>query len=102
MTSSSHNLYAQFRQAFDHALPETAIETEDGTTWSFADLDQQSARIANWLDSLAVQAGHRVMVQVENLVPDLVPYLACLRAAAVHVPLNTAYQSAEPGYLVET
>lgn len=101
MNSSSHNLYAQFRQAFDHALPETAIETEDGTTWTFADLDQQSDRMANWLDSKGVRAGHRVMVQVEKSVPALVLYLACLRAGAVYVPLNTAYQSAELAYFME-
>ena len=101
MNHPSHNLYAQFRQAFDHALPETAIETDDGARWRFADLDQQSARMANWLDSLGVQAGHRVMVQVEKSVPALVLYLACLRAGAVYVPLNTAYQSAELSYFME-
>jgi malonyl-CoA/methylmalonyl-CoA synthetase len=101
MNAPANNLYAQFHQAFAGALPEVAIETDDGHSWTFNDLHQQSAQMANWLQSQGVAPGARVMVQVEKSVPALIFYLACLRAGVVYVPLNTAYQSAELAYFME-
>ena len=98
----SHNLYALFRNAFGKHLERTAIETDEGARYSFADLDQQSSRMACWLESLGVAPGDRVVVQVEKSVPALIFYLACLRAGVVYVPLNTAYQSAELSYFLES
>lgn len=97
----SHNLYALFHEAFAAHLERTAIQTDTGERYTFADLDQQSARMARWLQSIGVQSGDRAMVQVEKSVPALVFYLACLRAGVVYVPLNTAYQSAELAYFIE-
>ena len=90
----SHNLYALFRNAFGKHLERTAIQTDEGARYRFADLDQQSSRMACWLESLGVAPGDRVVVQVEKSVPALIFYLACLRAGVVYVPHNTAYQSA--------
>ena len=98
----SHNLYALFRNAFGKHLERTAIQTDEGARYSFADLDQQSSRMACWLESLGVAPGDRVVVQVEKSVPALIFYLACLRAGVVYVPLNTAYQSAELSYFLES
>lgn len=95
------NLYALFHHAFQPQLASVAIETDEGERWTFGDLDAQSARTANWLHSLSLPAGARVMVQVEKSVPALVLYLACLRAGLVYVPLNTAYQSSELAYFME-
>ena len=100
-TTHSHNLYAQFYAAFSADLTRTAIETDTGERTTFAQLDQQSARMARWLGSIGLQAGDRAMVQVEKSVPALVFYLACLRSGVVYVPLNTAYQSAELAYFIE-
>ncbi|AOW13036.1 malonyl-CoA synthase [Hydrogenophaga crassostreae] len=101
MKSMSYNLYAQFHAAFGSHLSDTAIETDDDRRWTFGDLHGQSAQMANWLQSLGLKPGDRVMVQVEKSVPALVFYLACLRAGVVYVPLNTAYQSAELAYFME-
>lgn len=95
------NLYALFRDAFQSDLSKVAIQTDDGESWTFGDIDTQSARMANWLHSLAPPAGSRVMVQVEKSVPALVLYLASLRAGLVYVPLNTAYQAGELAYFME-
>ncbi|AVO41983.1 malonate--CoA ligase [Simplicispira suum] len=97
----AQNLYALFQQAFADHLERTAIQTDTGARYSFSDLDQQSARIARWLQSIGLQRGDRAMVQVEKSVPALVFYLACLRSGVVYVPLNTAYQSAELAYFME-
>ncbi len=95
------NLYALFRNAFQPHMANVAIETDEGQRWTFGDIDAQSARTANWLQSLSLPVGARVMVQVEKSVPALVLYLACLRAGLVYVPLNTAYQSGELAYFME-
>jgi malonyl-CoA/methylmalonyl-CoA synthetase len=101
MTAPANNLYAKFHQAFAGALSDVAVETDDGQSWTFNDLHQQSAQMANWLAAQGVKPGDRVMVQVEKSVPAVVFYLACLRAGVVYVPLNTAYQSAELAYFME-
>ncbi|TSE30138.1 Long-chain-fatty-acid--CoA ligase [Tepidimonas thermarum] len=95
------NLYSLFQQTFSQQPDAVAVETEDGRTWTFGELEAHSARMANWLTTLGLQPGDRVMVQVEKSVPALVLYLACLRAGVVYVPLNVAYQAAELAYFME-
>ncbi|QCB45797.1 malonyl-CoA synthase [Hydrogenophaga sp. PAMC20947] len=101
MNPSNQNLYARFHTAFAPTLERVAIETDHGDQYTFGDLDQHTARMANWLQSLGLQSGDRVMVQVEKSVPALLFYLACLRTGVVYVPLNTAYQAAELTYFIE-
>ena len=55
----SHNLYALFHQAFAKHLERTAIQTDAGAHYSFGDLDQQSARMARWMQSIGLQCGDR-------------------------------------------
>ena len=47
-----------------------------------------------------VKKGDRVVVQVDKSIEAVLLYLACLRAGAIYVPLNTAYTPAEVGYLL--
>ena len=47
-----------------------------------------------------VKPGDRVAVQVEKSAEAIVLYLACLRAGAVYLPLNTAYTLAELEYFI--
>jgi malonyl-CoA/methylmalonyl-CoA synthetase len=77
-----------------------ALETPEGLRLSFSDLVEATGRTANALVSLGVEPGDRVAVQVEKSVANLVLYLACLRAGAVFLPLNTAYTLSEVGYFV--
>ena len=42
----------------------------------------------------------RVVVQVDKSVDAVSLYLACLRAGAIYIPLNTAYTPAEVGYFL--
>ncbi len=96
----NQNLFAALRAAFPKDLKATAIETDDGLHYSWADLDRASAMMANLLDSLNVPKGARVAVQVEKSVEAVMLYLATLRAGYVFLPLNTAYQSAEIEYFI--
>jgi malonyl-CoA/methylmalonyl-CoA synthetase len=101
MASTEHNLYAHFQASIRRHPERVAIETDGGASTTFGEVDQASARMANWLQAQGLKTGDRVMVQVEKSVPALLFYLACLRAGVVYVPLNTAYQAAELAYFIE-
>lgn len=76
------------------------IETPEGRKITYADLHAGSARIANLLHARGVEPGDRVAVQVEKSADAVMLYLACLRAGAVFLPLNTAYTPAEIEYFL--
>ena len=97
---NNQNLFVALRAAFPAALDEVAIETDNGLTYSWRDLEHGTAMLANLLESLALPRGARIAVQVEKSVEALVLYLATLRAGYVFLPLNTAYQSAEIEYFI--
>jgi malonyl-CoA/methylmalonyl-CoA synthetase len=103
---NNKNLFAAIRAAFPDDLNAIAIESADsasGTTlkrYTWHELDEQTARIANLLTSLALPEGSRVAVQTEKSVEALMLYLAVLRAGYVYLPLNTAYQAGEIEYFI--
>lgn len=96
----NRNLFVALRAAFPRDLDAVAVETDDGLAYSWRDLERGSAMIANLLQSLRLQEGARIAVQVEKSVEALMLYLATLRAGYVFLPLNTAYQKAEIEYFV--
>ena len=105
MNENEHiNLYAALRQGFPEDLDGIAIETADGADapldYTWRDLEQASAMIANLLDSLELPAASRVAVQVDKSVEALILYLAVLRAGHVYLPLNNAYQASEIEYFI--
>ncbi len=83
-----------------------AIESADSSTgatlrrYTWRDLDEQTARIANLLASLNLPEGSRIAVQTEKSVEALLLYLSVLRAGFVYLPLNTAYQASEMEYFI--
>ena len=104
MTVLNHNLFAALRSAFPEDLDAVAVETVDADAprlqYSWRDLEQASAMLANLLDALDLPPASRIAVQVEKSVEAMVLYLATLRAGHVYVPLDTAYQSAEIEHIV--
>ncbi|PPQ35721.1 malonyl-CoA/methylmalonyl-CoA synthetase [Rhodoblastus acidophilus] len=76
------------------------IETERGETISYGQMLSASARYANALVAAGVAPGDRVAVQMEKSPAVLFIYLACIRAGAVFLPLNTAYTPHEVGYFL--
>jgi malonyl-CoA/methylmalonyl-CoA synthetase len=100
----SHNLYSHLRAAFPKPLKSIAVETIDAGhaalfyTWN--DLEQGSAMLANALKKLGVRKGDRVAVQTHKSVEAMMLYLATLRMGAVFVPLNTAYQTGEMAHFI--
>jgi malonyl-CoA/methylmalonyl-CoA synthetase len=95
----SENLYAAFRAAAP-SPSKLFLRTPEGRTLTYGELETGSARVANVLQALGVKPGDRVAVQVEKSPQTVLLYLACLRAGAVYLPLNTAYTLAELEYFV--
>ena len=81
-------------------LDKLALETQDATALTYGELFKRSARAANALVALGVKPGDRVAVQIEKSTDMIVVTLACLRAGAVLLPLNTAYTLAELEYFL--
>jgi malonyl-CoA/methylmalonyl-CoA synthetase len=82
------------------ALDKTFIRNADGRDFSFADFWTLSGRIARALAEAGVEKGDRVAVQVEKSPEVIALFLACARAGAIFLPLNTAYTLAELDYFV--
>jgi malonyl-CoA/methylmalonyl-CoA synthetase len=76
------------------------LEAEDGRVLTYGELLDATARYARALEGLGVAPGDRVAVQVEKSPEALVLYLACLRAGAIYLPLNTAYTLPELDYFI--
>ena len=94
----TNHLFDAIRSAADPAA--TFVEDSKGRVWTYGEMLEESARLAATLEKLGVSPGDRVAVQVEKSVPALMLYLACVRAGAVYLPLNTAYTLNEIEYFV--
>ncbi len=76
------------------------LRTPDGLTIRYRQMLSASARYAHALTTLGVEPGDRVALQMEKSPAYLFIYLACLRAGAVFLPLNTAYTPHELSYFL--
>ncbi|MBI5923100.1 MAG: malonyl-CoA synthase [Betaproteobacteria bacterium] len=95
------NLYAVLSSRFPKDARAPCMILPDGRAWTYADVDQASARIAHLLVALGLKPGDRVAAQVEKTPEALVLYLATLRAGMVFLPLNPAYQRHEIDYFLK-
>ncbi|MBV8851601.1 MAG: malonyl-CoA synthase [Methylobacteriaceae bacterium] len=95
----SAHLYDALRACFPQR-DKPFLTTPDGRVVSYGELEEGSGRLASALRGLGVEPGDRVAVQVEKSPEAVLLYLACLRAGAVFLPLNTAYTPAEIGYFL--
>ena len=94
------NLYDQLRQNFPADRAQTVLETPDGRTMSYAELEAGAGRIARLLVDCGVEPGDRVAAQIEKSPEAILLYLAVLRCGGVYLPLNTAYKGSEVAYFL--
>ncbi|MFL6699561.1 MAG: AMP-binding protein, partial [Vitreoscilla sp.] len=90
---------AEFNWALDHfdalaqgnEAPALWIVDENGAEdkVSFARMSERSAQVANWLRSLGVARGDRVLLLMPNEVALWETMLACMKLGAVIVPTTT-------------
>jgi malonyl-CoA/methylmalonyl-CoA synthetase len=95
------NAYTYFSRAFQARLAQPFLLGDDGTTYTYADLERETARVAAFLTGLGLGKGDRVAAQVEKSAQGLFLYLGTLRAGLCFLPLNTAYQRAELAYFLK-
>ena len=76
------------------------LETAEGRRLNYGQMAALTRRLAGSLAQLEVQAGDRVVAQVEKSPEAIALYLACLQLGAAFVPLNTAYTFAELEYFL--
>jgi malonyl-CoA/methylmalonyl-CoA synthetase len=93
-----NHLYDQLVAAVPADRP--FLEVPGGLTWSYGDLVERNGCLAAALVASGVAPGDRVVVQVEKTPEALALYLACIRAGAVYLPLNTGYILAELDYFI--
>lgn len=97
---SNFNMYLEIARAVADSPDRVAIETEQGASFTYGELDRAVARTVHALFEAGLRPGDRVAAQVHKCVASLFVYLACLRAGLVYLPLNTAYQSSELDYFL--
>ena len=93
------NIYSLFQSKFPEDTWSVFLQHDRGTT-TFAQLEKVTAQYSAVLRAHGLEKGDRVIVQVQNSPEAVLFYLACLRAGAVYIPLNTAYTMAEVEYFI--
>ncbi|HET7684018.1 MAG TPA: acyl-CoA synthetase [Marmoricola sp.] len=88
-------------EAMADAVPDrVAIFTAD-RTWSYAEVDERSTRLANHLVSLGVRPGDHVAVHAPNRIEWVDAFYGCLKARAVPININYKYLRDELAYLYD-
>lgn len=97
----SQNLYEILKENFPLGFNAPCLILPDGNIITYDDLDRESARFANLLiNKYGVEPGDRVAVQIRKSHYAMFLYLAVLRAGAVYLPMNDAYQKHEIEYFL--
>lgn len=96
----ANHLFDFFRGNFPTDLSRTFIETADGATISYGEIEERSGRLASLFRRIGVKPGDRIAVQADKSVEGLFVYLAAVRAGAVYLPLNPAYTAGEVRYFL--
>lgn len=83
-----------FDLSFQTRANRTALEFQ-GATFTFADLDRRSNRLANLLLARGLAKGDRLCVYLGNCVEMIDLYLACVKTGVIFVPINILYRDRE-------
>ncbi|MBO0914791.1 long-chain-fatty-acid--CoA ligase [Streptomyces laculatispora] len=92
-------LFALLARSVRSHADRTAVR-QGGTTVTYAQLDDMTARFAALLRNRGVRAGDRVAVALPNVVHFPVVYYGVLRAGGVVVPVNPLLKSGEMAFVL--
>ena len=96
---SNSNIYELFYSKFPSDPEAVFLEHEQGSLL-YSQIENETGKLAGLLKQLGVKKGDRVIVQVDKSAEAVLLYLACLRVAAIFIPLNTAYTAEEVKYFM--
>jgi len=97
-TNPSQNLFDYFADQCRQHPDRPLLVTDTGATYTYADLDDVTARYAGVFARHRLEPGDRLAAQVDKSPEALFLYLACLRFGLIYLPLNTAYREKELEY----
>jgi long-chain acyl-CoA synthetase len=96
----SFNLAAMLRES-RRAKPDHPLCHISDLTFSYAQVDEISGRVASALLGAGLRRGDKVAVQLPNLPQFLFSYFAILKAGLVMVPLNPLLKAPEIAYQLQ-
>jgi long-chain acyl-CoA synthetase len=96
----SFNLAAMLRES-RNAEPDHPLCHISDLTFSYAQVDEISGRVASALLGSGLRRGDKVAVQLPNLPQFLFTYFAILKAGLVMVPLNPLLKAPEVAYQLQ-
>ena len=79
---------------------DTAALEFQGASYTFGDLDARSNRLAQLLTARGVKKGDRLCVYMANSVEMIDLFLACVKLAAIFVPINILYRDREISHIL--
>jgi crotonobetaine/carnitine-CoA ligase len=79
-------------QAASASPDATFIETTNGRTVTFGDLDRDTTRLAGALKARGVQHGGAVLMMARNSIEFVLVWIALNKLGALLVPINTAFK----------
>jgi acyl-CoA synthetase len=77
-----------------------AVSDWQGSHYTYAEMDEQSSRLASALKEYGVKPGDRVALQLPGWSEFTLIFLACLKVGAVTVPLLPTYRETESRYIL--
>ena len=96
MRNHLHDMITGSRFDQDKAV----LRFADGTGWTRRQLFDRVGRYAAVLQSLGLQAGDRLCLQIEKSAETVALTLGAVQAGVIFNPLNTAYTTAEISYFI--
>ena len=88
---NEQGLYHILTQGLSTRAEQACLLLPNAPPVTFGRLLADAARVTAWLLRRGVQAGDRVIVQLDKSAAAVVLYLGCVRSGAVFITLNTAY-----------
>ncbi|MGE8452461.1 MAG: AMP-binding protein, partial [Pseudomonadales bacterium] len=93
-------LLDDFDAAVARSPTATAVVGPDGRRMSFAELDEESRRVATAFTTMGLDQGDVVAVQLPNWIEFVTVHLAATRVGAVTAPLLPSYREHELSYIL--
>ena len=97
---NEQGLYHILTQGLSTRAEQACLLLPNAPPVTFGRLLADAARVTAWLLRRGVQAGDRVIVQLDKSAAAVVLYLGCVRSGAVFIPLNTAYTPHEVEHFI--
>ncbi|HEX6751659.1 MAG TPA: amino acid adenylation domain-containing protein [Longimicrobium sp.] len=78
----------------------TALLLDDGTAWSYAELDRRANRLARHLRALGAGPERVVAIMLERSADQVAAVLAAWKAGAAYLPIDPAYPAERRAYML--